>query len=136
MPEGKGRNETYGRSQLEERNARMEPEQRRGQVLSGIPFHSGNSPASSVDSRLNLDVLVLEGGEGERGDTSQLTAVLGDTLKKLKAPSRLLSALENPPRKIRRTVGRTAAAEPSRAEVMVEPSSGASNPLVRCICEC
>lgn len=70
----------------------MEPKQR-GQVLRGIPFHSGNAPASSVDSRLNLDVLVLDGGEkGWRGDTSQLTAVLGDTLKKPKAPSHLLSA--------------------------------------------
>lgn len=44
-----------------------EPEQRRGQVPSGIPFHSGNSPASSVDSRLNLDVLVLVGGRGGEG---------------------------------------------------------------------
>lgn len=71
----------------------MEPEQRRGQVLSGIPFQSGNSPASSVDSRLNLDVLVFEGRrEGWRGDTSQLTAVLGDTPKKPKAASHLLSA--------------------------------------------
>lgn len=42
----------------------MEAEERRGQVLCGIPFPSGNSPASSVDSRLNLDVLVLE-REGE-----------------------------------------------------------------------
>lgn len=43
--------------------ARMEPQQRRGQVLSGIPFPSGNSPASSGDSWLNLDVLDLEGGK-------------------------------------------------------------------------
>lgn len=50
---------------------------RRGQVLSGIPFHSGNSPASSVDSRLNLDVLVLEVGRGGEGTpaSSQLVWV-------------------------------------------------------------
>lgn len=47
--------------------AGMEPEQGRGQILSGIPFHSGNTPASSVDSRLNLDAPVLEGGRGGEG---------------------------------------------------------------------
>lgn len=35
-------------------------------VLGGIPFRGGNSPASSVGSRLNLDVLVWEGGVGRR----------------------------------------------------------------------
>lgn len=41
----------------------------RGQVQNGIHFHSGNSPASSVDSRLNLDISVWEegGGEGTAG---------------------------------------------------------------------
>ena len=92
MPEEKRRNEAHGRSRLEERNVHGWSRSR-GQVLRGIPFHCGNSPASSADSRLNLDVLVLEGGrEGWRGDTSQLTAVLGDTLKKPKAPGHLLSA--------------------------------------------
>lgn len=36
----------------------------RGQVQNGIHF-SGNSPASSVDRRLNLDIPVWEGGGGE-----------------------------------------------------------------------
>lgn len=45
----------------------MELEQGRGQILSGIPCHSGNTPASSVDSRLNLDVPLLEGGRGGEG---------------------------------------------------------------------
>lgn len=60
----------------------MEPEQERGQILSGIPFHSGNTPASSVDSRLNLDVPVLEGGRGHQPTHS----CLGEILKKPKAP--------------------------------------------------
>lgn len=66
----------------------MELEQGRGQILSGIPFHSGNTPASSVDSKLNLDVPVLEGGrEGRVGRGHQPThSCFGEILQKPKAP--------------------------------------------------
>lgn len=63
---GEGGKRSAGESTARgEEFARMEPAQKRGQVQSGIRFHSGNSPASSVDSRLNLDVLLSEGGGGE-----------------------------------------------------------------------
>lgn len=61
----------------------MELEQGRGQILSGIPFHSGNTPASSVDSRLNLDVLVWEGRVGRGHQPTH--SCFGEILEKPKA---------------------------------------------------
>lgn len=96
----------------------MELEQGRGQILSGIPFPSGNTPASSVDSRLNLDVPVLEGGRGGEG-TQPTHSCFGEILEKPKAAGHSSLPRDTGKAPVRKQEG--------RGKVLsAEPCSGAS----------